>query len=89
MSTKHTPGPWFDGRSERFPETYIRASNDQHVAVVAWNTENGDANARLIAAAPELLALLQETLKPGAYGIGSTLAERIEEAIAAATGSAQ
>ncbi len=34
----------------------------------------------------ELVALLRETLQPGAYGIGSTLADRIDAALSKANG---
>jgi hypothetical protein len=47
----------------------------------AWAAKGADALAAIKAArvqALEMLALLQETLQPGAYGMGSTLAERIE-----------
>lgn len=50
MNTKHTPGPWIQqGR-------YIVAPNGFTVANLQ---PMGEHNARLIAAAPDLLALLQ------------------------------
>jgi hypothetical protein len=92
---KHTQGPWQwywrqEGREadcgvfwqERSGLAYSVCRAPRYVEQSQW-----EANARLIAAAPELLALLQETLRPGAYGIGSTLAERIEAAVAKAGGS--
>lgn len=60
----HTPGPWImDERSES-----LKGSNGQRVVV--WScglsfgnrTPETEANAKLIAAAPELLAALQELL---------------------------
>lgn len=67
----HTPGPWeacdpgdyadFDGDSR------VILGDDRRIAVVHWKYEphggdtECDANARLIAAAPELLAALAET----------------------------
>lgn len=64
--TLHTPGPWeacdpgdygdFDGESR------VILGDDKRIAVVHWsprlNTAQSDANARLIAAAPDLLAAL-------------------------------
>ena len=62
METKHTPGPWnLDKRQEK-----LMGANGQ--SIVVWNsglsfgnrTEEAEANARLIAAAPELLAALKK-----------------------------
>jgi hypothetical protein len=66
--TKHTPGPW---RYEESTKT-IRAvpSNYWLATMDSWDgavKPSNDANARLMAAAPELLALLtraQGILKP-------------------------
>jgi hypothetical protein len=65
MNTKHTPGPWKE-LTDR--QGYTRSITGVHgpetVNVINWNgisrpaTENGKANARLIAAAPELLEAL-------------------------------
>ena len=63
MRTKHTPGPWkyaphlcSDGYRVFVPH---EADNDQHDAIAdleTWQTpEQTEANARLIAAAPDLL----------------------------------
>ena len=62
MSTeKHTPGPWF---AEHHPEDQggeftIRASNGICVALSVGGTTTEEANARLIAATPDLLKALQ------------------------------
>lgn len=77
MTTKHTPGPWFldgNGKIWRRPpsELYERGggvAGDHPVAQAfrghsSW--EQGfpvEANARLIAAAPELLEALQSALQ--------------------------
>lgn len=58
MNTKHTPGPWIiatlKGRTDPYaPVTFSIA----HTGFAKAETE---ANARLIAAAPDLLALLNE-----------------------------
>lgn len=69
--SKHTPGPWVvDDQSEQDIRRYILAgaapANCAHVvASIRVPTANGpslteaEANARLIAAAPELLALVE------------------------------
>ena len=65
-ATQHTPGPWIashrsiqdgQGGSQRW---HILAGSDQSIQVCTlkgWDDED-EANARLIAAAPELLAAL-------------------------------
>lgn len=71
MSAKHTPGPW---RLYQGPLLYVEADN--HVGPIAelrsrldygrmhpLVAETRDANARLIAAAPVLLAFAQEWLE--------------------------
>ena len=50
---KHTPGPWHDGRIPSRGRIYIVPSVSEG-GVFEWT-----ANARLIAAAPELLAALE------------------------------
>ena len=64
MNAQHTPGPWsveIDHRNND-PE-FIRAHVDGEMydlaSVLCDETGNATANARLIAAAPELLAALQ------------------------------
>lgn len=74
---KHTPGPWVSGPdiedllsfAERIRQVIQSASPQfgmqPHVATVAGlnqSNEEIEANARLIAAAPELLQALRETL---------------------------
>jgi hypothetical protein len=55
----HTPGPWIKDRN------LITDQDGQDIATVTYH-QNGyvQANARLIAAAPELLAALEATLIP-------------------------
>ena len=70
--SKHTPGPWFHN-TEGAPKPDVRAASGRSVAVT-WmvcssapksaecyqaRTEEDRANARLIAAAPDLLEALQ------------------------------
>lgn len=88
---QHTPGPWRLANGVQ-----IRSDKDQIAKV--WMMRNGEgvANARLIAAAPELLATLEETLEEGlgwcddSTGCdGSTLGwvQRARAAIAKARGA--
>ena len=60
MSDRHTPGPWHVRADALSGETYIVAAG-QLVARIQSPT-NGKANARLIAAAPELLAAVHALL---------------------------
>jgi hypothetical protein len=98
--SKHTPGPWelSEAQYKDGFGTYRRVEQvEQFGDVVASvcirhavnHTLNacGDANARLIAAAPELLEMLVEAanfIQP--YSVGQELLERIDAAIAKATG---
>lgn len=70
MDTKHTPGPWFGGECPSLV-AHFGATNAFEVgpvgftvAVVAQHEdpETQQANARLIASAPELLEALQECI---------------------------
>ena len=68
MNTQHTPGPWsveIDHHNNA-PE-YIRAYADGEMydlaSVLCDETGNATANARLIAAAPDLLAALEACLQ--------------------------
>ena len=72
METKHTPGPWrvakmraMTGPTEEMltVEGGIETDAPERVARVGFEvTETAEADARLIAAAPELLAALQQTV---------------------------
>ncbi len=66
MSMKHTPGPWHvqSPQPARFPGyTIMNEGNNGYVATVQIRAQNpANANARLIAAAPELLEALNEVL---------------------------
>ncbi|MFN3376347.1 MAG: hypothetical protein ACK40S_07335 [Burkholderiaceae bacterium] len=89
--SKHTPGPWghiiADGYTVRHPQIY---SDTGPVANATFLGENHvdqlNANARLIAAAPELLKALQMLLEFPNTG-PATSAARI--AIAKATGESK
>lgn len=92
MSTKHTPGPWTVTKvaPDKYPSGY-RASvyyaikaNGSRIAQTSGEhmTQDAEANARLIAAAPELLALLIESQSD----IGGDWRERRDALIAKSTG---
>lgn len=67
MKTKHTPGPWTihgDLTNPRNAYTIRDLSGDTLAAVrlECVHSKIADANARLIAAAPDLLAVLESVL---------------------------
>lgn len=94
--TKHTPGPWIYSKNERyFPRVEFPAARleDRYLTV---NEPVGEvmgvyeANARLIAAAPDLLAAGREALAL-LEGMGAGVNDKgyadLTAAIAAATGA--
>jgi len=100
----HTPGPWSWDRSEYADWGWIRDTNGHLVACCTLpvdcevlkhrrnNTDPTAANARLIAAAPELLEALLTllTTSDNGYGVPTDHAwEMAEAAIAKATGKDQ
>lgn len=111
----HTPGPWFadrDGRIWRRPPSDLYqngggVAGDKAVATAhrGWHGEGDkgfpvDANARLIAAAPELLEALRAILAfipitsaleggASAYSENVRAADKVRAAIAKATGGAK
>lgn len=94
MSAHHTPGPWAfvtpDGMVVRHPQVY---SDTGPVCNATWlgDSKLGEltANARLIAAAPMLLEVLQELKESSSYwseyDVPLGIVERIQAAIALAT----
>ena len=63
MNTSYTPGPWTAGKQiieDEFNVPYVSIrENQKHIAMVTYGMpQEMHANARLIAAAPELLAAL-------------------------------
>jgi len=97
---KHTPGPWRVNHADNDPRTRLRVYTNGTESLVAdcdGATPDSKANARLIAAAPELLARLElaqrylthpEVLKITRQMAlsGEAVNERIAEAIARARG---
>ena len=53
----HTPGPWHDSGN---PEYEIYKGNNPIASVIPSFTAEDEANARLIAASPEMYEVLQE-----------------------------
>lgn len=87
--SKHTPGPWgvvAYGLHGRMKVT----AGSMPVASIASANRDASFNARLIAAAPELLAVLQELEESarywGEYDVPLGIVDRISAAIAKATG---
>jgi hypothetical protein len=71
---KHTPGPWFQEHRKKANGMYATEVFDkegQTIATLAWHSKkignvtitDREANARLIAAAPDLLDALQKISK--------------------------
>lgn len=100
MTTQHTPGPWRYEKANPSPTTgehLIAGAKPGYLAEIR-DCGSGDvsANARLIAAAPDLLACLRQLVKD-ADDTGESLKvwyaahphlEAAREAIAKATGGA-
>lgn len=99
---RHSAGPWEIGTPNGFNANHVYASGDKSVAMVygisMYTTKQeaeestmcaeGMANARLIAAAPEMLAALKECLQnTGGGWIAASVIERAEAVIAKATGA--
>ena len=92
---KHTPGDWMadvTGRSKRW-RVYARVNDGpSYIVAVVHNGAPGDtldterANARLIAAAPNLLAALQVVVAATPEGRLDLALEAARAAIARATG---
>ncbi|MDH2365420.1 hypothetical protein [Providencia rettgeri] len=77
MEFKHAPAPWMATKREFFIELYD--DNGSYVGLT-----NSTANAHLIAAAPELLALLMKLDRIG--GLGLSTHKEIQSVIAKALG---
>jgi len=84
--SKHTPGPWTIEESELMGRDIVSAGN---MALICTQVYSPD-DARLIAAAPELLAALQavaEQTRHPDYDWPVCLSREVSAAIAKATGS--
>ena len=83
MENKHTPGPWQVGPTPKTTDVIYGP-----MGTVATLFENNQANARLIAAAPEMLEALREArIAMNHHGIvGDPAQFAIDAAIAKAVG---
>jgi hypothetical protein len=79
MSAKHTPGPWIVMRGGWTEEGF--AQYELH-----GNRTSCIADARLIAAAPELLEALQAVIDHGSMTGADWVSDKARAAIAKATG---
>lgn len=95
MTAKHTPGPWFcDERSDGDSKRYVLSESAPFpgsVAFVCLDISEAEANARLIAAAPDLLDALLEAVTeyrklPHSLGYEFTHLPMMESAIKKARG---
>lgn len=91
MSTNHTPGPWIPHNGPCvFVVTTTTKPRTFRICTINTDRAEAEANARLIAAAPDLLAVLKETLVDyRACGMEERqIISVIRAAIAKATGGA-
>jgi hypothetical protein len=91
-NTKHTPGPWsFDGHGINTSGARLATINKtaQISTGKGWRAigqPESDANAKLMAAAPELLACIEDILDAGG-DLNAMDFDRYRSAIALATGN--
>jgi hypothetical protein len=76
---KHTPGPWYsrNGSSPHFQGQVASESTGDTIAI-SYSDEDG-ANARLIAAAPELLAVLVQAVHSSGFSLSGPSDSRAAE----------
>ncbi|MDZ5813883.1 hypothetical protein U4I65_02380 [Stenotrophomonas maltophilia] len=101
MSSKHTPGPWGIEQTDDTNWIGFMRPDGRKVELIVCTTQRdnffkpdvqdkNDANARLIAAAPELLEALKDAVCAlDCCGKDYPAAEKARAAIAKATGGAQ
>ena len=91
---KHTPGPWraiIRKNGGGITNAFVDMQSGGHIAIPLNNPETAEANARLIAAAPELLEALQTWIAACDTGTHTDINQAREQAraaIAKATGEA-
>ena len=98
MSAQHNPAPWsvevdHSSNAPEFIRTYVDGEMYDLASVLCDETGNATANARLIAAAPDLLAALQMVNRIWSHDQTANLASdspvaTVRAAIARATGGA-
>lgn len=91
--SKHTPGPWSVAETRHKYDTVIRGPKGEPIAlalIAGYTKQEGAANARLIAAAPDLLRYLKEARRTlemwKDVAPAVSLCADIDAAIARATG---
>ena len=84
MSQKHTPGPWEKVELGEIGNKITSNGNFYVHATVDTENEELEANSRLIAAAPEMLKLLEEYAGDGIFN-GAEWYKRVQEIIKKAT----
>lgn len=87
--SKHTPGPWFyeEGMTRDRLHPFVKAADGR--VICSCRTDNKHANARLIAAAPDLLETLEAIVDFEAgpdFSRWARIVQRAESAIAKARG---
>lgn len=89
MSTKHTPGPWIIQWGRQGTQPLSIHNNDVNIVTGMGRKAHPEAvqNARLIAAAPDLLEALQAVASYGSMTGADWVCEKVDAAIAKATGS--
>lgn len=90
MSAKHTPGPWFNTSQDDTPmgevmDQPLDSGVSLHISV---SGPNAKADVRLIAAAPDMLAVLLKLRRGDLHQRVRPLYDEVQAAIAKATGSA-
>ena len=90
--SKHTPGPWIQ-RGERVDAQRNHVCggvNQESVLALSRPPEERLANARLIAAAPEMLEALQAVWSDlESWDVDNEVSQRVRAAIAKATGGSK
>lgn len=93
MSTSHTPGPWRAVEWTCHDATSVLAGDRQQIAECSGfgrdTRESAIADARLIAAAPELLAVAQLLVQANCPEAVAFATQRAHAAICKAIGEAQ
>ena len=82
-TTNHTPGLWSFDSSDLTGRINIRkshANGDTRILAYCWKDQNGEANANLIASAPDLLSALEQAYNAIAWHIpGDNLTDEEEQ----------
>lgn len=87
--SKHTPGPWEVLEEKDYPPSVISEMHDICTMSGAKSNPSVMADARLIAAAPELLEALEAVMAEYEDGYGLRCLKQVRSAIAKATGEQQ